>query len=471
MLSDAASATQAATADATEGADLSGDSVGKGSGSASPVPAVTWEGTEPMLSDSAPEEAACADLEETVDHALAQLIDELMTAAVAEFLALSGGASQPADPTIVAASEAAPANKRDPCSGTAVSSGSSPAAVVAVAAGTGSACPSGGAIHGSIVSSMGLLPHSDLIVSPPTAEGCNTEAAHSAEAQHAKDQAAHNHSADAQSTDAAQHADAHAHSDAVNSADAQGAVGQDAQDAGASTHTTQALPADAHSTEAVKAETADAEAHSLAGDTAQSHSAEAYSTESQGPDADMAVVCTADIRVGAVQLVKPDDSAVAADITPALSPSMPGASNTDNAAAATAQAVTTAVPEDAATSDTAETQPPSRQLPPSQPTESAPLELTQSPELTHSAAESAENSSHRAEGQPEAAVSLTRLHLQLLFMHEREAVTEREVEQMRQRVTEVEDACKVAVEREVGYRQNQNARLQSGKQVRYGPKG
>ena len=129
------------------------------------------------------------------------------------------------------------------------------------------------------------------------------------------------------------------------------------------------------------------------------------------------------------------------------------------------------MPEDAASSDTAETQPPARQFAPSQPTESAPLELTQSPEMTHSAAEAAESSVHSAEGQPQAALSLSRLQLQFQFLHEREAVREREVELMRQRVTEAEDACKVAVDREVGYRQDQNARLQSGKQVRYGPKG
>ncbi|DBA85900.1 TPA: hypothetical protein ACH3X1_005445 [Trebouxia sp. C0004] len=56
-------------------------------------------------------------------------------------------------------------------------------------------------------------------------------------------------------------------------------------------------------------------------------------------------------------------------------------------------------------------------------------------------------------------------------MHEREAVREREVEQMRQQVTKVEDACKVAVEREVGYRQEQITRLPRGKQACYGAPG
>ncbi len=474
---DSASAIQEAAADATEGADLSADSVIEGSESASPVPAVTWEGCEPMLSDSALEEAAGADLEETIDQALAQLIDELITAAVAEFLALSDGASQPADPAM-AASEAAPANVHDsfsaPLHATAESSGISPTAVVTMAAGSGSVCQSDGAIHGSSASSMQLLPHSDLNVSPPTAEGCSTAVAysadaHSAEAQNAEGQAAQGHSSHALCTDAAQDADAHAHSAAAYSADAQGADVQDAQDEGADAHMTQAQPAEPDSAETDKAEGADdAEAPNLSGDTA-----EAGST-----DADMAAACTAHVRVAAVQLVEPDDSGVAADITPASSAPLPGTSSTDSAFAATAQAVTTAAPEDAASSDTqpsdtqpSETQPPARQLADCQPTESAPLELTQSPEVTRSVAESAENSAHSAEGQPQAALSLSRLQLQLQFMHEREAVREREVEQMRQRVTEVEDSCKVAVEREVGYRPDQNARLQSGKQVRYGPHG
>ena len=441
-----------------------------------------------MLSNSALQEAAGADLEEKVDCALAQLIDELITAAVAEFLALSDGASQPADPAM-AASEAAPANVHDsssgPTHGTVESADISPTAVVAVAAGTGSVCQSDGAIHGSSASSM---PHSDLNVSPPTAEGGNTVAAHSAdahsvhdhsaEAQNAEGQAAQGHSADALSTDAAQDADAHAHSAAVYSADGQyaqhqAADGQHAQHQAAGAHIAQAQPAEADSAEAIKAEAGDAETHSLAGDTAQAHTAEACSTE-----ADTAAACTAQVRVGAVQLVEPDDSAVAADITPAFSAPLPGTSSTDSAFAATAQAVTTAAPGDAAPSDTqpsdtqpSETQPQARQLADSQPTESAPLELTHSPEVTHSAAEAAESSNCSAERQPQAALSLSKLQLQLQFMHEREGVREREVEQMNQRVTEVEDACKVAVAREVGYRKDQNARLQSGKQVRYGPHG
>ena len=519
---DSASATHEAAADATEGADPSADSVIEGSESAPPAPAVTWEGSEPMLSDSALEEAAGAELEETVDRALAQLIDELITAAVAEFLALSDGASQPADPTM-AAIEVAPANVHDSFSdpthgsaesagispaavvavaagehGTVESSGISPAAVVAVAAGTGSVCQSDGAIHGSSAPTLHLLPHSDFTVSPPTAEGCNTVSAYnadaySAEAQNAEGQAAHSHSADARSPDAhspdaAQDADAHAHSAAVYSADGQhaqhqaadgqhaqhqAADGQHAQHQAAGAHIAQAQPAEADSAEAIKAEAGDAETHSLAGDTAQAHTAEACSKK-----ADTAAACTFQVSVAAVQLVEPDDSAVAADITPAFSAPLPGTSSTDSTFAATAQAVTTAAPEDAAPSDTqpsdtqpSETQPQVRQLADSQPTESAPLELTHSPEVTHSAAESAENSVRSAERQPQAALILSRLQLQLHFMHEREGVREREMEQMRQRVTEVEDACKVAVAREVGYRKDQNARLQSGKQVRYGPHG
>ena len=470
-------AATSAAAEASEGADLSADLVIQGSESAPPAPAVTWEGSEPMLSDSAVEEAAGADLEETVDRALAQLMDELITAAVAEFLALSVGASQPADPAMVVP-EAAPANVHDsfsePMHATAESSGISPTAVVAMAAGSGSVCQSDGAIHGSSASSMQLLPQSDLNVRPPSGEGCSSAVAysadpHSAEAQNAEGQAAQGHSSHALCTDAAQDADAHAHSAAAYSADAQGADVQHAQHQGAGALMTQAQPAEPDSAETDKAEGADdAEAPNLSGDTA-----EAGST-----DADMAAACTAHVRVAAVQLVEPDDSGVAADITPASLAPLPGTSSTDSAFAATAQAVTTAAPEDAASSDTqpsdtqpSETQPPARQLADCQPLESAPLELTQSPEVNRSVAESAENSANSAEGQPQAALSLSRLQLQLQFMHEREAVREREVEQMRQRVTEVEDSCKVAVEREVGYRQDQNARLQSGKQVRYGPHG
>ena len=370
---DSASATQGAAADATEGADLSADSVIEGSESASPVPAVTCVRPEPMLSESALEEAAGADLEETVDHALAQLVDELFAAAVAEFLALSGGVSQPADPAM-AASEPLPANVHD-------------------------------------------------AFSDPT-----HAAVYSADGQHAQHQAA----------------------DVL---------------------ITQAQPAEAHSAETVKAEAADAEARTLAGDTAQAHSAVACRTEVHGPDTDMAAACTAHVRVAAIQLTEPDDGAVAADSTEALLTTLPGASSSDNAFAVTVQAVTTAAPKDAALSDTAETQAPAGQLADSQPTESLPLELTQSLDVTHSAAESAEDSIHNGEGQPQAALSLSRLQLELQFMHEREAVREREVEQMRQQVTEVEHACKVAVEREVGHREEQNARLQRGKQVCYGPQG
>ena len=314
-----------------------------------------------MLSDSACEEAAGADLEETVDHALDQLVNELYTAAVAEFLALGDGASQPADPAMVVP-EAASANVHDsfnePTHGTAESADISPTAVVAVAAGTGSVCPSDGAIHGSSASSMPLLPFSDLIVSPPTAEGCNTAVVHSAEAQNAEaqnaeGQAAHGHRSHPHSTDAAQDAGAHTHSAAAYSVNAQDADGQDAWGEGADAHIAQAQPVEAHSTEAIKAEAADAETHSLAGDTAQAHSAEADSTEVQGPDADMAGVCTVQVTVAAAQLVEPDDNAVAADVTPALSPVMHGASSSHNSVGATQQAVTTAAPEDSAPSKSA----------------------------------------------------------------------------------------------------------------------
>ncbi|KAL0022977.1 hypothetical protein WJX79_000787 [Trebouxia sp. C0005] len=111
--------------------------------------------------------AAGADLEETVDHEVAQTVDELITAAVADFFALDNGASQPADPAM-ASSGAVPANMHDsfsaPTQGAAGSAGISPAAVVSVAlaAGTGSVCRSDRAIHGSSATSMRLLPHSDL---------------------------------------------------------------------------------------------------------------------------------------------------------------------------------------------------------------------------------------------------------------------------------------------------------------------
>ena len=503
-----ADATQEAAADATEGADLSADSVMEDRESASPVPAVTWERSEPMLSDSALEEAAGADLEETADPELAQIVDELIAATVAQLCALDDGASsRPADPAL-AVLDAAPANVHDsftdPTHGAAESSGISPAPLVAVAAGTGFVCRPDGAIHGSSATSIRPLPPSDLTVSPLSAEGCYTVAAysaeaHSAEAQNAKGQAAQGHSADAHSTDAAQNADAQdadahsaeaytaggqgahaqtaqhqraharsteAQSAAAHKADAQTADAQDAEDQGADAHNTQTQPAEATSAEAIKAEAADAEAHSLADETAQAYSAEAYSA-----DTDTAAACTAQVRFAAVQLLEPDDSAVAADITAALSASLPVASSTDNSVAATVQAVTIAAPEDAAPSDTAETQPQARQLADLQPTESGPIELSQTPEVTHSAAESAENSLHSDVGQPQTALSLRRPQLQLQFMHEREAIREREMEQMRQHVTEVEDACKVAVEREVGFRQDQIARLQGGKQDCYGPPG
>lgn len=420
---DSAIATQEAAAEATECTELSASLVIEGSESAPLMPAVMCKMPESMLLDSALQAAAGADLEETVDHEVAQTVDELITAAVADFFALDNGASQPADPAM-ASSGAVPANMHDsfsaPTQGAAGSAGISPAAVVSVAlaAGTGSVCRSDRAIHGSSATSMRLLPHSDLTVSQVTAEGYDTVAAHSAEAQNAKGQAPQGHGADAHSTDAAQDTDAHAHSAAVHNAD-----GQHAQHQAANAHITQAQPAEAHIAEA-----ADAEAHSWAGDTAQ-----AYSAEGHIADADMPAACTAQVTFAAVQL--------------------------------TEQAVTTAAPDDATACDTAETQPQARQLADSQPSESAPLELTQSPEVTHSAAESAENSLHNA------ALSLSRLRLHMQFMHEREAVREREVEQMRQQVTEMEDACKVAVEREVGYRKDQIARLQCGKQVCYGSQG
>ncbi|DBA85899.1 TPA: hypothetical protein ACH3X1_005444 [Trebouxia sp. C0004] len=236
----------------------------------------------------------------------------------------------------MAALEAAPANVHDSFSDsthdTAESSGISPAAVVAVAAGTDIVCQSGRAFQGSSASSMRPLPYSDLAVSPLTAEGRNTVVAysadaHSAEAQNAKGQAVQG--ANAHSTGAAQHADAHdadAHSAAVYSKDAQGADAQTVQGTGAGILVAQTQPAEAHSAEAIKAQAGDAEAPRLFGDTA-------------------------------VQLMEFDDSGVTADMTPALLASRPGTLRGDHAGASTEQAVTTTAPEDAAPSDSRDSAP------------------------------------------------------------------------------------------------------------------